>query len=141
MRNSQEREWELSIGPDTVRMLILKAKALSAGMRDDFDAGSEHEIEFDGESRDLQHHHGLAEEETEDLTEREFRALISDLNVDEAAELIALAWIGRGDFDASEWDEALTAAKQRPLRQTARYLLGLPQLADWLEQGLESVAE
>ncbi|MFC3753978.1 DUF3775 domain-containing protein [Aquamicrobium ahrensii] len=141
MQNRQEREWELSIGPDTVRMLILKAKALNAGMRDDFDAGSEHEIEFDGDRSDFQHHHGLAEEEAEDLTERELRALISDLNVDEAAELIALAWIGRGDFEPDEWDEALAAAKQRPLRRTAGYLLGLPQLADWLEQGLESVAE
>lgn len=141
MAKSQEREWELMIGPDTVRMLVLKAKALSAGLRDDFDAGSEHEIEFDGASSDFQNHHGLVEEETENLTEREFRALIGDLNIDEAAELIALTWIGRGDFEASEWEDALAAARQRPWRQTARYLLGLPQLADWLEQGLESVAE
>lgn len=141
MQHRAEKEWELSIGPDTVRLFILKAKALSAGMTDDFADGSEHEIEFDGDGHDLHQHDGLAEEESEDLTERELRELIGDLNVDEAAELIALAWVGRGDYDAGEWGEALAAAKQRPLRQTAKYLLGMPQLADWLEQGLEAIAE
>lgn len=141
MRQRAEREWELSIGPDTVRLFILKAKALSAGLNDDFMDGAQHEVEFDGDGHDLHQHDGLAEEEEADLTERELRELIGDLNVDEAAELIALAWVGRGDYDAGEWSEALAAARQRPWRRTAKYLLGLPQLADWLEQGLEAVAE
>jgi len=113
MRRPLEKEWELTIDPDTVRLFILKAKAIAAGLSSDYEAGSEHEVELDEQSRDGHLHDGLAEEEEEDLTERELRALINDLNVDEAAELIALAWIGRGDFDQSEWEDVVAEARQR----------------------------
>jgi hypothetical protein len=139
VKRRRDKEWELSIGPDTVRLLILKAKALSAALNEDYVDGSEHEVEFDGAGRDSHHHDGLAEEESEDLTEREFRALVNDLNVDEAAELVALAWLGRGDYDAAEWNAALAAARERANRRTAKYLLGMPMLGDWLEDGLEAI--
>lgn len=139
MQQRREKEWELSIDPDTVRMLILKAKALSAAVNEDYDDGAEHEVEFDGEVRDNHHHDGLAEEASEDLTEEEFRELINDLNVDEASELIALAWVGRGDYDAAEWSDAVLAARERANKRTAKYLIGLPLLADWLEEGLEAI--
>jgi hypothetical protein len=139
VQRGPEREWELSIGPDTVRLFILKAKALSAAMNDDYAGGAEHEVEFDGDGHDNHHHDGLAEEKAEDLTEEEFRELIADLNIDEAAELIALAWIGRGDYDVSEWSEALAAARERAGSRTAKYLLGMPMLGDWLEDGLEAI--
>ena len=139
MPQRPEREWELLIGPDTVRLFILKAKALSAAVNEDYADGAEHEIELDRDAHDNHHHGGLAEESSENLTEEEFRELINDLNVDEAAELIALAWVGRGDYDASEWTEALTAARERANKRTAKYLLGMPLLADWLEEGLEAV--
>ncbi len=140
MRRPLEKEWELTIDPDTVRLFILKAKAIAAGLSSDYEAGSEHEVELDDQSRDGHQHDGLAEEEEEDLTERELRALINDLNVDEAAELIALAWIGRGDFDPSEWDDVVTEARQRGQgRRASNYLLGMPMLGDWLEEGLEAI--
>ena len=139
MQQRIEKEWELSIDPDTVRLFILKAKALSAAVNEDYDDGAEHEIEFDGGMHDGHHHDGLVEEASEDLTEEEFRELINDLNVDEAAELVALAWVGRGDYDASEWVDAVAAARERANKRTAKYLLGLPQLADWLEEGLEEI--
>jgi len=134
-----EQEWELSIGPDTVRLFIEKAKAVSAAVNDDYTDGSEHEVELDGDSRDNHHHDGLAEEKADNLTEEELRELIDDLNVDEAAELIALMWIGRGDYDAAEWAEAVNEARQRDLRRTSKYLLGMPLLGDWLEEGLEAI--
>ncbi len=135
-----QKEWELTIGPDTVRLFVLKAKAISAALNHDYEAGSEHEIELDDSSHDSHHHDGLAEEEAEDLTERELRALMNDLNVDEAAELIAIAWIGRGDFDASEWEAAVAEARQRGAgRRATKYLLGMPMLGDWLEEGLEAI--
>lgn len=139
MQQRREKDWELSIGPDTVRLFILKAKAISAGVNEDYEDGAEHEVEFDGDVRDNHHHDGLQEEEEEDLTEKELRELIDDLNVDEAAELVALAWIGRGDFDATEWAEAVTEARQRGNRRTAKYLLGMPMLGDYLEEGLEAL--
>jgi hypothetical protein len=134
-----EKEWDLTIGPDTVRMFVLKAKAISAGLNSDYEDGNEHEIELQDQSRDGHQHDGLAEEEEPDLTEEELRELIDDLNVDEAAELIALVWVGRGDYDAKEWPEAVAEARQRGNKKTAKYLLGLPMLGDWLEEGLEAI--
>lgn len=139
MQQRREREWELTIGPDTVRLFIEKANAISAGVKDDYSDGSEHEVELDGDTRDNHHHDGLAEEKSENLMTEELRELIDDLNVDEAAELIALMWVGRGDYEASEWNEALAEARLRGNRRTAKYLLGMPMLGDWLEEGLQAV--
>lgn len=140
MRKAVEKEWDLTIDPDTVRLFILKAKALSAALNHDYDSGGEHEVELDDQSRNNHHHDGLAEEESEDLTERELRALISDLNVDEAAELIALMWVGRGDYDVAEWSNAVVEARERGRgRRAARYLMGMPMLGGWLEAGLEAI--
>lgn len=139
MRRPDEKEWELTIDPDTVRLFILKAKAIGAAMNDDYAGGSEHEVELDGDARDSHNHDGLAEEEEENLTEEELRELIDDLNVDEAADLVALVWIGRGDYDAEEWADAVNEARQRSNKRTSSYLLGLPMLADYLEEGLEAI--
>lgn len=139
VRAQREPNWELSIGPDTVRLFIEKANAITAAVNEDYVDGGEHEVELDGDTRDNHHHDGLVEEKTENLTTRELRALINDLNVDEAAELVALAWIGRGDYDASEWAEALDEARRRDNRRTAKYLLGMPMLGDWLEEGLQAI--
>jgi hypothetical protein len=133
-----EKVWDLTIAPDVVRLIIEKARTVSAAVNEDYEDGAEHEVELDGNSHDSHHHDGLAEEETEDLTERELRQIVRELNVDEAAELIALTWIGRGDYEAAEFAEAVNEAKQRNYRPT-RYLLGMPMLGDWLEEGLEAI--
>lgn len=67
----------------------------------------------------------------------ELVAAIHDLNIDERAELIALFWLGRGDFAATEWTEALAEAIERDRRHAARYLTGMPLLGDQLEEGLD----
>jgi Protein of unknown function (DUF3775) len=134
-----EPEWELTIGPDMVRNFVLKARAIGAELREDYADGAEHEIEIDGEARDTHHHDGLAEEAAEDLREEELRELFQDLNDDEAAELIALLWIGRGDYDASEWKDAVAEARGRGRKRLATYLMRQPMLAEWLEEGLEAI--
>jgi hypothetical protein len=133
-----EKVWDLTIAPDTVRLIVEKARTVSAAINENYDDGAEHEVEIDGDARDNHHHDGLAEEETEDMTERELRQIVRELNVDEAAELIALTWIGRGDYEATEFAEAVAEARQRNYRPT-RYLLGMPMLGDWLEEGLEAI--
>lgn len=138
MQKPLERVWDLTIAPDTVRLIIEKARTVSAAVNEDYDDGAEHEVEIGEDARDSHHHDGLAEEETEDLTSRELRQIVRELNVDEAAELIALTWIGRGDYDAAEFAEAAAEARRRNYRAT-RYLLGMPMLGDWLEEGLEAL--
>jgi hypothetical protein len=139
MKKSVEKEWELSLDTDTVRRLSEMARALSAAVKQDYEDGKEHEIEFGQDAREGHHHDGLAEEEEEDQSEEEFRSLVADLNVDEAAELVAIAWIGRGDFEAAEWAQAVADARGRVNSRLASYLLGMPMLGDWLDDGLAAI--
>ena len=74
-----------------------------------------------------------------DATEAELRAFIRRLPEDEKAELVAIMWIGRETYDAEEWDEALETARAEATTPTEKYLLGVPLLADYLEEGLEKL--
>lgn len=69
----------------------------------------------------------------------ELESLIDSLNEDEQADLVALAWIGRDDYTAEEWDEVVAEAQDRHTGSTASYLLGMPLLADFLEEGLSQL--
>jgi hypothetical protein len=72
-------------------------------------------------------------------TAQELRDAIDGLNIDEREELLALVWLGRGDYDAANWSEALQQARQtRPASETD-YLLGTPLLADYLEEGVSGL--
>ena len=66
----------------------------------------------------------------------ELLGAIRELNEDERLQLVALAWLGRGTYDLSEWREALDTARSEHRKRTAEYLLGLPLLGDYLEDGL-----
>ena len=61
---------------------------------------------------------------------------IEDLDEDEQTELVALAWTGRGDFDAASWPEAFQTARERREGSTARYLVQMETLAENLDDGL-----
>lgn len=67
------------------------------------------------------------------------RGAIDILDDDEVIDLIALAWVGRGDFDREEWPNARALAAERHRRHSAAYLLGMPALGDYLEEGLASL--
>ena len=70
---------------------------------------------------------------------RELRAFIAALNDDEKAELTAVMWIGRETFEPSELAEAIRTAKAEATVPTEDYLLGIPMLADHLEDGLNAM--
>ena len=75
----------------------------------------------------------------DDMTESEIREMIAGLNEDERHDLIALVYIGRGDFEPEEWGDAVRLAREREdaaSLSTADWLLGIPNLADLLDEGL-----
>lgn len=72
----------------------------------------------------------------DDPTFDEAKTAIDDLNIDEQYQLVALAWVGRGDYSVDDWDEALAAAQDGHTKYTSLYLLGMPLLSDYLEEGL-----
>ena len=69
---------------------------------------------------------------------RELVEFIRDFDVDEAAALVALAWIGRGDYEADDWESAVKAANDRHEGPTWKYLLGMALLPDYLQDALSA---
>ena len=66
-------------------------------------------------------------------------AFIEGLNEDEQAHLTALAWVGRGAFDADDFEEAVATAFAEKSTPTSDYLMGMPHLSENLEAGLEAM--
>lgn len=61
---------------------------------------------------------------------------VNDLNDDEQAELVALMWLGRGDYSLAEWETAVADAEAARSDHTPEYLLAHPQVAFYLEEGM-----
>lgn len=80
----------------------------------------------------------VLEDHSDDPVVTELRAAIFALNIDEQVDLVTLAWVGRGDGGVDEWDD-LRAEAARAHRRTASYLLGMPLLSDYLEEGLSQL--
>lgn len=96
------------------------------------------ELVEDEENEDFQDEEALDDSDPEGLAEM-LEEQITALNEDEQAALIALAWIGRGDYEAEDWEEALRLARERNERgDAAAYLTGMEMLGDLLSEGLEA---
>ncbi|HNB26177.1 MAG TPA: DUF3775 domain-containing protein [Alphaproteobacteria bacterium] len=105
--------------------------------------------EFDVEVAPVNEHAGanLADEDMSDILEdtrsnpsyEELVGAIESLNDDELEELVALTWLGRGDYSKNEWNQALAAARQRHNKREADYLAGTPLLADYLEEAVDQL--
>jgi Protein of unknown function (DUF3775) len=78
----------------------------------------------------------VLEDHREDPVADELRGFIGALNEDEQADLVALAWLGRGDGTLDDWSELRAEAQRVHNKRTAAYLLGMPLLADHLEEAL-----
>lgn len=68
--------------------------------------------------------------------EEELRAILDDLGDDQLAETLALAWVGRGTYDVSEWDDATVEANDIDPESALDELMDMPLLASHLEAGL-----
>ncbi|HAH65581.1 MAG TPA: hypothetical protein DCL72_08925 [Rhizobiales bacterium] len=116
----------LDISPDKVGFVIVKAREIAAKVAAwDDGATSDHDAE------------SILEDFSDDATQDQLKGFIRDLNEDEQASLVALAWIGRGSFAPEELEEALSTARAERIRRIEDYLLGMPLLPDYLEEGLD----
>ena len=77
------------------------------------------------------------QEHENDPTYLEVAGFISSLPIEAQHDLIALAWLGRGDSFKADWDGLLELAEERWTKQTSDYLLGMPLLAVYLEDALD----
>ncbi len=123
------------ISTDKVCYLIVKAREF------DVKTGVE-EPEPGGNPTDYASREVLQEYE-DDPTYQEIMTFVEDLNEDEQIDLVALMWLGRGDYTIDDWEEAREEARRARDEHghTANYLLGAPLLGDYLEEGLSLFGE
>ena len=118
----------LSIDRDKVCYIVVKARAFDAKSAVTLPAETSDPSESDMSE--------VLEDHASDPVAHELTSFIDDLNEEEQIELVALAWLGRGTYSLAEWDEAVREAGDAHNERTAAYLLGMPQLGDYLEEGL-----
>jgi hypothetical protein len=112
----------LTISPEKVCYVIAKARELDVKVAPE-------ELDDEGMGR-------ILEAYADDPTLEELRSFLQAQSDDELRELLALAWVGRGDYTAEEWQDALAQVRDVREQHTVEYLLGTPLLSDYLEEGL-----
>jgi hypothetical protein len=124
---------QLTLNPEFLRSLILKLRAVMA---------QEEMVSPDSGSNPSDDERAATLQETPDnLTRAEIEAQVEDLEPDQQAEIVALMWIGRGDLEPEEWDEAIALALERSDAPTAAYLLAHPHVADYIDEGLDRLLD
>jgi hypothetical protein len=119
---------------ETICRLILRAKELEAQVpAEDPDDDPDDVDDFDDEGGEAL---SVLEDELNTGVEEEVQALLDDLAEDQLAEIVALAWVGRGTYDASEWDDAFEEANSLDSEQKIEELMDMPLLGGHLEAGL-----
>lgn len=118
------------ISTDKVCYIIVKAR--------EFDAKTEVEEPDPGGNPSDYAEREVLQDYEDDPTFQEIVSVVDDLNEDEQIDLVALMWVGRGDYTADEWEDAREEARRARDEHghTATYLLGAPLLGDFLEEGL-----
>lgn len=120
-------EVDLGISLVTVAAIVDLARAI---------AGKE-ETDVAQEDEDANSQAALLQETPDDPTPQLLADTIEELNAEEQAALIALVWTGRGDYDATEWAEAVRLAEERNAGGgTASYLMDMDLVGDLLAEGV-----
>ena len=122
----------LTIPLEKLAYIIEKAREFDAEVPSDIEEGSN---AADDDERQI------LLDTPDNPTVQELRAAIDGLNIDEREELLALVWLGRGDYDAENWSEAFGQVPQTQTQTSTEtaYLLGTPLLVDYLEEGMSAL--
>ncbi len=118
----------LSISPEKVCFVIVKAR--------EFDVKDPASESDPGSNPSDDKEIDVLEEHADDPVVEELTGFIDALTLDEQVDLVAIAWLGRDGTDAGDWTETRREAARAHNKRTAGYLLGMPQLGDFLEEGL-----
>ena len=118
----------LTISPEKVCFVIIKAK--------EFDAKDEVTEPDPGSNPSDDKDTAILEDHEDDPVLEELTSFIDSLSEDEQIDLVALAWLGRDDYVASDWPAVREDAAAAHNDRTAEYLIGIPLLGDFLEEGL-----
>lgn len=128
-QNNQENTDVLTVSPERVFFIIVKAREFDEKVAStDPDSGSN-----PSDDKDVD----ILEDFADDTTLQELQEALDHLNDDSQLDVIALMWIGRGDF--STFAEAREQAADMTEKHIPSYLVGTPRLGDYLEEGLAAL--
>lgn len=119
---------ELQISPEKVCFVVIKAR--------EFDVKDLVTEPDPGSNPTDDKMISVLENHADDPVIQELTSFIAAMSEDEQIDLVALTWLGRGDYDAEDWETARSDAAGAHNDKTANYLLGIPLLGDFLEEGL-----
>jgi Protein of unknown function (DUF3775) len=118
----------LRISPEKVCFVVVKARELDVKVApEELDQGSN-----PTDDQMIR----ILEDYADDPTFEELQSFLEALNDDELEDLLALTWLGRGDYTLDDWGELMEEIRDVRERHTVGYLLGTPLLPDYLEDGL-----
>ena len=132
-RDEEAPAWPASIPTDTVCYMILKARQ--------FDVKDAPTDEGSGSNPSDDDMISVLEDSRDDPVQEELRSAIWALSEDEQIDLVALAWLGRGDGGPEDWEDVRATAAEAHNDRTASYLIGTPLLADYLEEAMSMFGE
>ena len=121
----------LAISPEKVCFIVVKARK--------FDVKDVVSNSDEGSNASDDAMISVLEDRADDPVGQELRGFIGALTLDEQVDLVTLTWLGRGDGSVEEWDQLRAEALGAHNKRTASYLLGIPLLADYLEEGLSQL--
>jgi hypothetical protein len=114
---------------ETICRLIVRARELEAQV-------PTNEPDDDVDPADSDDEFAELDDDANEVVEEEIRALLDDLGDDQVEEVLALALVGRGTYDPSEWEDALEAAADTDAEDPIDQLIDMPTLAAYLDAGL-----
>ena len=76
-----------------------------------------------------------------DLSRDELTQEIENMNDEQQDALVALFWIGRGDSEPAEWEATKKLARQQHEGPVSTYLLGQPEVGEFLAEGLDKMLQ
>lgn len=126
-------DWNLEVLPEQVCFIIVKAR--------EFDAK---DVLTDPEESSNASDDGMIEvleDHPDDPVRQEIVEFVRALSQDAQIDLVTLARLGRGDGEREDWDDLRAEAVAQFNNRTASYLLGMPLLADFLEEGLDQLGQ
>ncbi|MCW8399882.1 DUF3775 domain-containing protein [Legionella sp. PATHC038] len=115
----------LNLDTETIRDLLDKARQFQV----------KEEVSFPEVTEDMDAFYVLADYQN-DPVYQETVEYIDNLRPDQQATLVALMYLGRGDYTREEWKDALHFAQEEITDHTGEYLLSRPTVADDVERGL-----
>lgn len=121
---------------ETLCRIVLRAREYDAQVPGEYDADDDADNVDDEDEGSL----SVLDDDINDSVEEELRSILEDLGEDQLMEVVAFCWVGAGNYEASDWDEALQDAQEMfedgGSETLIEELLEMPMLPSVLEAGL-----